>query len=128
MALKDVLVYLDQSAHALERLRLAVDLARRHQSRLMALYVRELNPAQRHEQSTAELGQGSSEAIRQTNQHIQQSITAATERLLSAIEEAKREYKLEIEWRCLDGVGSTLVPQHTRFADLCIVSQDVPAA
>jgi nucleotide-binding universal stress UspA family protein len=128
VALKDVLVYVDQSEHAFERLRLAADLARRHQSRLTALYVRELNPAQRHEQGTAELGQGSSEAITQTNRHIQKSINAAVERLLSALEEIRREYELEIEWRCLDGVGSSLVPQHARFADLCILSQDVSAA
>lgn len=128
MALKDVLVYLDQSAHAFDRLRLAVDLARRHQSRLTALYVRELNSAQRHEQSVAELGQGSSAAISQTNRHIQESINVAIERLLSALEQMKREYELEIEWRCLDGVGSILVPQHARFADLCILSQDVSAA
>ena len=51
MALKDLLVYVDQSKHAAERLRLAADLARRHQSRLTALYVRELNPRQLHEQS-----------------------------------------------------------------------------
>ncbi|MGC2031748.1 MAG: universal stress protein [Steroidobacteraceae bacterium] len=128
MALKDVLVYVDQSEHAFVRLRLAADLAHRHQSRLTALYVRELNPAQRHEQGTAELGQGSSEAITQTNERIQNSIDAAIERLLSALEEIRREYKLEIEWRCLDGVGSTLVPQHARFADLCILSQDFPSA
>jgi nucleotide-binding universal stress UspA family protein len=128
MALKDTLVYLDQSDHAFERLRLAADLARRHQSRLTALYVRELNPAQRHEQGTAELGQGSSEAITQTNRHIRKSIDEAVERLLSALKEIKREYGLEIEWCCLDGVASTVVPQHARFADLCILSQDVSAA
>jgi hypothetical protein len=44
------------------------------------------------------------------------------------IEEIKREYELEIEWRCLDGISSTVVPQHARFADLCILSQDVSAA
>jgi hypothetical protein len=44
MALKDVLVYVDQSEHAFARLRLAADLARRHQSRLAALFVREPNP------------------------------------------------------------------------------------
>lgn len=128
MALKDVLVYVDQSEHAFERLRLAADLARRHQSRLTALFVRELNPAQRHEQGTAELGQGSSRAITQTKQRIRNAIDDAVGRLLSALEEMRREYELEIEWRCLDGVGSTLVPQHARFADLCILSQDVSAA
>jgi nucleotide-binding universal stress UspA family protein len=128
VALKDTLVYVDQSEHAFERLRLAADLARRHQSRLTALYVRELNPAQRHEQSTAELGQGSSEAITGTNRQIRKAIEDAVERLRSALEEIKREYELEIEWRCVDGVGSTIVPQHARFADLCILSQDVSAA
>ncbi len=128
MALKDVLVYLDQSEHAFERLRLAADLARRHQSRLTALYVRELSPVQRHQQGVAELGQGSAKAISQTNRQIRQSIEEASERLRSVLEEASREYELEIEWRCLDGVGSIIVPQHARFADLCVLSQDVSGA
>jgi nucleotide-binding universal stress UspA family protein len=128
VALKDVLVYVDQSEHAFERLRLAADLARRHQTRLTVLYVRELNSAQRHEQSIAELGQGSSEAISQTNRHIRQSIDKAIEQLRLEIGEIKCEYKLEMEWRCLEGVSSTVVPQHARFADLCILSQDVSAA
>ena len=128
MALKDVLVYLDQSEHAFERLRLAADLSRRHQSRLTALYVRELSPVQRHEQSVAELGQGSAEAISRTNRHIRQSIEEATERLRSALETIAREQELEIEWRCLDGVASIIVPQHARFADLSVLSQDVSGA
>jgi nucleotide-binding universal stress UspA family protein len=128
MALKDLLVYVDQSEHASERLRLAADLARRHKSRLTAIYVKELNPAQRHEQSIAELGQGSSDAIGQTNQQIRRSIDEAIGRLRLALEEIEREYALEIEWRCLDGIGSIVVPQHARFADLCVLSQDVSAA
>jgi nucleotide-binding universal stress UspA family protein len=125
MALKDLLVYVDQSEHASERLRLAADLASRHQSRLTALYVRELNPAQLHEQRVAELGQGSSQAISRTNRRIRKSIDEAAARLRAALAEIERRYGLEVEWRCLDGVSSTLVPQHARFADLCILSQDV---
>jgi nucleotide-binding universal stress UspA family protein len=127
MALKDLLVYVDQSAYAAERLRLAADLARRHQSRLTALYVRELSPAQRHEQSVAELGQGSAKAITRTNRIIQQSIDESVTRLRSTLEAVEREHGLEVEWRCLEGVASTLVPQHARFADLCILSQDTSA-
>jgi nucleotide-binding universal stress UspA family protein len=127
MALRDILIYLDQSEHALERLHLAADLARRHQSRLTALYVRELSPVQRHQQSIAELGQGSARAISQTNRQIRHSIDEAIERLQSALEEIRLNYELEIEWRCLDGVGSIIVPQHARFADLCVLSQDVSA-
>jgi len=127
MALRDLLVYVDQSKHASERLRLAADLARRHQSRLTALYIRELSPAQRHEESIAELGQGSAEAIIHTNRKIRKSIEEAAERLRSALQDVEREHGLEVEWRCLDGIATTLVPQHARFADLCIVSQDTPA-
>jgi nucleotide-binding universal stress UspA family protein len=127
MALKDLLVYVDQSTHASERLRLAADLARRHQSRLTALYVKELSPSQRHEQSVAELGQGSAEAITRTNRNIRHSIDESLKRLQAALEVVEREHGLEVEWRCLDGVASTLVPQHARFADLCILSQDSSA-
>ena len=128
MALRDLLVYVDQSERASERLRLAADLACRNMSRLTALYVREPNPAQRHEQSIAELGQGSAEAITRTNRHIRKSMDEAAERLRLALEELKPEFGLEVEWRCLDGVGSIVVPQHARFADLCVLSQDVSAA
>jgi hypothetical protein len=46
MALKDLLVYVDQTESSLVRLRLAADLAVRHGSRLIALYAREWNRAQ----------------------------------------------------------------------------------
>jgi nucleotide-binding universal stress UspA family protein len=127
MALKDLLVYVDQTSHASERLRLAADLARRHNARLTALFIRELSAAQRHEQSVAELGQGSAEAITHTNRRIRHSLEEATMRLRSALDAIGLEHGLEVEWRCLDGIASTLVPQHARFADLCVLSQDTSA-
>jgi nucleotide-binding universal stress UspA family protein len=126
MALKDLLVYVDQSQSALVRLRLAADLARRHSSRLTALYIRERNRAQLHEQSTAEFGCVSSEQMNHTNQRISQSIDGAEERLRAALEAIQLKHGLEVELRCLDGIGSALVPQHARFADLCIIGQSVP--
>jgi hypothetical protein len=128
VALKDLLIYVDQSEHAPERLRLVADLARRHMSRLTTLCVRELNPTQRHEQGIAELGQGSPEAISHTNRRIRKSVDEAAERLRLTLEELRREHDPEAEWRCLDGVGSIVVPQNARFADLCVLSQDVSAA
>ena len=56
MALKDLLVYVDQTEDSLVRLRLAADLAIRHGSRLTALYVREWNRAQLDARKAAELG------------------------------------------------------------------------
>ena len=48
-------------------------------------------------------------------------------RLRSALDAIGLEHGLEVEWRCLDGIASTLVPQHARFADLCVLSQDTSA-
>lgn len=92
---------MDQSVHAAEGLRLAADLASRHQSRLTALYVKELSPSQRHEQSVAELGQGSAEAITRTNRAIRHVIDESAKRLQAALAVEERERGLEVEWRCL---------------------------
>jgi nucleotide-binding universal stress UspA family protein len=127
MALKDLLVYVDQSKGAVNRLRLAADLARRHESRLTAIYVRELSPAQMQDLSTAELGLGSANAIDRKNQIIQRAIDDIAGQLQATLDEVRIEYGLEVEWRCVDGVGSIVVPQHARFADLCMLSQDEAA-
>jgi nucleotide-binding universal stress UspA family protein len=124
MALKDLLVHVDQSERAPGRLRLAADLARRHGSRLTAIYVREPNPTELHLQGVAELGLGSVSAINRVAQQIEKSINEGADRLRSELDELKREFGLEVEWRCLDGIGSVVVPQHARFADLCILGQD----
>jgi nucleotide-binding universal stress UspA family protein len=63
-----------------------------------------------------------------TKRHIQQAIDGAADRLRASLEGLKSEYDLEVEWRCLNGIASAVVPQHARFADLCILSQDVSAA
>jgi nucleotide-binding universal stress UspA family protein len=127
VALKDLLVYVDQSDRADECLRLAAELAHRHQSRLTALFLMERTPAQLQEESITELARGSSEAIAWTTQHIQHAIEKAADRLRSSLEKTRSQYGLEIEWRDLKGVGSAVVPQHARFADLCVLSQDVTA-
>jgi nucleotide-binding universal stress UspA family protein len=127
MALKDLLVYVDQAKRSVTRLRLAADLARRHGSRLIAIYVRELSPAQMNDQSIAELGLGSAEAVDRTNRRIGESIDETVAHLRATLDEIKSKYSLEVEWRCVNGVGSIVVPQHARFADLCILSQDEAA-
>lgn len=124
MALKDLLVYVDQSDRAVERLRLAADLARRHRSRLTAIFVRELNQEQMHDQCVAELGLGSARAMDETNERIRGSIDERAALLRSTLEKLGHEGGFEVEWRCLDGMSSILVPQHARFADLCVLSQN----
>jgi len=127
MALKDLLVYVDQTEGALERLRLAVDLASRHSSRLAVLYVREWSPPQQQERGTAELGLVSAHEFVRMERRIEASIEHAGQRLRSTLETLGRERDLQTEWRCVDGRASTLVPQHARCADLCIVGTGASA-
>ena len=128
MALRDLLVYVEQSDRAVERLRLAADLARRHGSRLTAIFVRELNQGQMHDQCVAELGLGSAAAMGETHERIQSSIDERATLLRNTLEKLGRAGGFEVEWRCLDGRSSILVPQHARFADLCILSQEGSAS
>ena len=74
MALKDLLVYVDQTEGADVRLRLAADLASRHGSRLIALFVWEWNAAQLEERSKAEIGLVSAEGIDGLHRHVEASI------------------------------------------------------
>jgi nucleotide-binding universal stress UspA family protein len=121
MALKDLLVYVDQTEGARSRLRLAADLAYRHKSRLTALFVREFNQTQLDLQKKAELGLISGGDLDGLNRHIQSSIDEAAGRLRSTMEALGREYQLEIEWRCVEGSALVVAPQHARYADLCIL-------
>lgn len=47
------------------------------------------------------------------------------ERFRVALETLPREKNIDTEWRCLKGSASLLVPQHARYADLCILKHEV---
>jgi len=121
MALNELLVYVDQTEGALFRLRLAADLARRHESRLVALFIREFSQTQLGLRNDAELGLVSAEDFDRLNRHIGSSIDEAADRLRSWFEVLGREHHTQIEWRCVEGSASAVVPEHARYADLCIL-------
>ncbi len=123
MALKDLLVHVDQTQGALMRLHLAADLARRHDSRLTALYVRELDPGQVHAQSAGEFGLVSAADLnRDYNRNVQTGDDTA-QRLAHELDAIRRKFALEVELRSIEGDTGNVVTQHARFADLCILSQ-----
>ena len=126
MALKDLLVYVDPTEDSFLRLRLAVDLAARHESRLTALFVREWSRAQSDRHKAAELGLVSAQGMRDLEQTIAATMQAAIERLRTALESLARERGVAAELRCVDGIASTVVPQHARYADLCVLGRDQP--
>jgi len=124
MGLRDLLVYVDQTEGSLTRLRLAIDLAARHESRLTALYVREWSPAQSERRRAAELGLATADELDRLNRHIEDSIDRAAEDLRSALETLGHKHGLATEWRCVDGTASVVVAQHARYHDLCILGRD----
>jgi nucleotide-binding universal stress UspA family protein len=126
MALKDLLVYVDQTDSSLVRLRLAVDLAKRHGSRLTALYVKEWTRAQLDWRKAAEFGLVSAEGLRNLDRDIDASMREAADRLRSLLQGLAREHGVESELRAVDGVAATVVPQYARYADLCILGRDQP--
>lgn len=124
MALKDLLVCVDQFPCAQLRLRLAADLASRHRCRLTALFIEGLSETQTCAVRAAELGLASFSQVERLNREIRASIDQEAQKLRSALEQFGEEHGLPVEWRCIDGSASILVPQHARYADLCILGHD----
>ncbi|MGC1458003.1 MAG: universal stress protein [Steroidobacteraceae bacterium] len=127
MALKDLLVHVDHTEGALLRLRLAADLARRHGSRLTALYVRELDSAQVHAQSTGEFGLVSAADMNRERLRNEQAADEIARSLARELEAIRRQFALAVELQTVPGAAATIVPQYARFADLCVLSQGAPS-
>jgi nucleotide-binding universal stress UspA family protein len=126
MALKDLLVYLDQTENSFLRLRLAADLAIRHEGHLTALYVREWNREKLDRRKSVELGLVSRQWLHRLDETIEASIEEVAERLRSILTLLARERGVDAELRCVDGVAATVVAQSARYADLCILGPDEP--
>jgi len=126
MALRDLLVCMDQTENALVRLRLAADLAIRHGSSLTALYVREWSREQLDWRKSAELGLVAAAALHKLDERIEASIDAVADRLRSTLATLTREHGLQAELRTIDGAAAVVVPQYARYADLCIIGNDQP--
>lgn len=124
MALKDLLVYVDQTESAEVRLRLAVDLACRHASHLTALFVKMQSQAQVEACNTAELGLVSAVQLQDLYRGIDATISGAENRLRATLGRFEVERDLKVEWRCVEGFPAVVVPQHIRYSDLCILGHD----
>jgi nucleotide-binding universal stress UspA family protein len=125
MALKDLLVHVDGTESTPVRLQLAIDLARRHSSRLTALYVRELSDAQLHERATAELGLASAEQFHHLYESQEASIDRTETRMRMASEGLGQAHGVKVEWRSISGPAGMAVLQHARYSDLSIVGHGV---
>jgi len=125
MALKDILVYLDQTEPATVRLRLAVDLACRHGSFLTALFVRERDQAQLDGRRIAELGCASAGQVERLDRRTETSWNAAAVLLKSDLQRLAGQCGIPVEWRDVEGRLAVVGPQHARYTDLVILGHEV---
>lgn len=124
MALKDILVHVDSSEAGKTRLRLAVDLAARHDARLIALHVRAYSIAQQRRLKASELGLVPGNKTYGLNRRIEGELDADINELHELLKKLRQDRALDVQWRSIDGQAHKLVPQHSRYADLTIVGHD----
>jgi nucleotide-binding universal stress UspA family protein len=107
-------------------LRLAADLAIRHDSHLTALYAREWSRAQMDRRKAAELGLVPARGLSTLDRDIEAEIVAAADRMRALLTEFGRAHGLRAELLGVDGDAASVVPQYARYADLCILAPDEP--
>ncbi len=124
MALRDLLVHVDLSEAGLTRMRLAAGLALLHQSRLVALHVRELDLSQQRRLRASELGLIPAAEIEALNHAIAQEQDAGELPLRSLLDQLNREHGLVFVFRAIAGHAPGVVSQQARTADLAIIGHD----
>jgi nucleotide-binding universal stress UspA family protein len=126
MALRDLLVYVDDSAAGLARMRLGADLAHRHGARLSVLHVSGTSDHALRLLRGAELGLVPAQKLEELLERIAQRGSEASARLHAALDALGEQYRLSMEWRAVDGSAQRVVPQHARYADLTVVGHGGP--
>jgi nucleotide-binding universal stress UspA family protein len=125
MALKDILVFADDSRSHDARLRLAVELARRNDAHLTAVFIlTSLDMAWLAAPVGGDVASlGTVDALREEHRAAR---LAVAERLAAAVRNAADRAGVAAEWRVVDGDAAELAPLYARYADLTILGQADP--
>lgn len=124
MTVKDILVHLDASDGSIARLRLAIDLAQRHTSRLSALFVDEWSLEQHESRATAELGLAAAHDLVLLDRSIGADIERSATRLRTLLATAHSAQGLEFEWLRSAGSSAAAIARLAPYCDLCILGHD----
>jgi nucleotide-binding universal stress UspA family protein len=124
MALRDILVHVDSSESGRMRLRLAIDLATRHDARLTALHIREYSIAQQRRLKASELGLVPGKKTDRLIHLIKGEIDASIDDLHKLLQQLEQDRAVHAKWVGIEGQAHKLVPQYSRYADLTIVGHD----
>jgi nucleotide-binding universal stress UspA family protein len=114
MALKDILVHVDNSQQSQRRVDAAINLAAAHHAHLIGLYVMSYPYIAGHirAQISPEFIDQHLEAVRQAAAKAETDFTA---RLTRA--------GIKVEWRSLEGDPVAVLALHSRYADIAVVGQ-----
>jgi nucleotide-binding universal stress UspA family protein len=114
MALKDILVHVDSSPAAPDRLDYAIRLAQKHEAHLAALYVIAIAPI--HQYTEADLGP---ELIEAHDRFMRESAAEAKR----MFDERIARHGIAAEWREAEGAVPEMVVLNARYADLVVLGQ-----
>lgn len=121
MRFKDILVHLDPSAQSATRLRLAADLAQRHDAHLTGLLVIDVMTPM------LMAGDGGGGAILgDLLEQMRQDALAAAATVEAGFRETLRREGIAGEWRLVEGFAPSQVAMQARYADLAILGQPNP--
>lgn len=119
MPYRDLLVHLDASPQSAARLDLAIDLARRHEAHLAALFVVDLAlPIM----AMADAGAGA--ALSGLLDNMRAAAIEDGRRVEAAFRARVARDDVRGEWRIVEGMLREEVALHARYADLVIIGQD----
>ncbi|HEY6927078.1 MAG TPA: universal stress protein [Steroidobacteraceae bacterium] len=124
MALKELLVQLNQAEGVDSRLRLAMSLATRHECRLTALFVEEWNEAQSAARATAEMGLAAARALDELDFTVNCEIRRAGSRLWNELQRFQCVSGLSAQWHHVRGFCDAAVRRYSPLSDLCILGHE----
>jgi nucleotide-binding universal stress UspA family protein len=121
MLLRDILVHLDATEQGLTRLRLAADLARRHQAHLTGMYVFDsMLPLMMPDPG------GAAALIADMLERMREEAIAGGAKVEAIFREQLRRDGILGEWRLVEGAVPEQVMLHARYADLLVLGQEDP--
>jgi nucleotide-binding universal stress UspA family protein len=121
MTFKDILVHLDEGTPSATRLKVAIDLAKRHTAHLTGVFVIDI-PGSDMFYGTGMLYAGGA-GMNEMLTSFRTEAAARAELSGQAFREALRREGLEGEWRVVEGDTEDLLALHARYADLTILGQ-----
>jgi len=124
MALKELLVQLNQAEGVDSRLRLAMSLAARHACRLTALFIEEWNEAQSAARATAEMGLATARALDELDLAVNSEIRRVESRLWNELRRFQCVNGLSAQWLHVGGFCDVAVRKYSPLSDLCILGHE----